>query len=114
MNTFLPKRFFFSFQCLITPIFREIAEEEVQHLFASADDDQDNLLSFQEVLDNHEIFVGSEATDYGEHLHNIHTFIDELWTSTDRQYKNTPTREYGYRFLDFTQEGSTTDVYFQC
>ncbi|XP_014256660.1 reticulocalbin-2 [Cimex lectularius] len=62
----------------VVPSNSEIAEEEVEHLFASSDDDHDNLLSFEEVLKNHETFVGSEATDYGEHLHNIHHFEDEL------------------------------------
>lgn len=56
----------------------EIAEEEVDHLFASSDDDHDDLLSFSEILEHHDIFVGSEATDYGDHLHNIHHFEDEL------------------------------------
>lgn len=56
----------------------EIAEEEVDHLFAASDDDGDNILSFQEIVDHHETFVGSEATDYGDHLHNIHIFQDEL------------------------------------
>ncbi|KAF7266303.1 hypothetical protein GWI33_020331 [Rhynchophorus ferrugineus] len=56
----------------------EIADEEVIHLFAHSDDDHDDLLSFQEILDHHETFVGSEATDYGDHLHNIHQFTDEL------------------------------------
>lgn len=59
-------------------IFREIADEEVLHLFAHSDDDHDDQLSFDEVLDHHETFVGSEATDYGDHLHNIHQFDDEL------------------------------------
>ncbi|RZF32957.1 hypothetical protein LSTR_LSTR000827 [Laodelphax striatellus] len=62
----------------VVPSNDEIATEEVDHLFASSDDDQDNVLSFDEILENHEIFVGSEATDYGEHLHNIHVFQDEL------------------------------------
>jgi len=56
----------------------EIADEEVNHLFAASDDDHDDLLAFDEILDHHEIFVGSEATDYGDHLHNIHIFQDEL------------------------------------
>lgn len=56
----------------------EIAEEEVDHLFVSSDADHDNVLTFTEILDNHDIFVGSEATDYGEHLQNIHVFQDEL------------------------------------
>lgn len=45
---------------------------------AAADDDHDELLSFDEILSNHDVFVGSEATDYGEHLQNIHSIIDEL------------------------------------
>ena len=57
---------------------REIAEEEVEHLFASSDDDHDGLLSFEEIIDHHDVFVGSEATDYGDHLNNIHRFEDEL------------------------------------
>ena len=36
------------------------------------------ILSFDEVLNNHDLFVGSEATDYGDHLHNLHRFEDEL------------------------------------
>lgn len=50
------------------------------HLFAHSDDDHDDLLSFDEVLEHHETFVGSEVTDYGDHLHNIHQFDDELWS----------------------------------
>ena len=56
----------------------EIAKDEVEHLFAGADDDVDGKLSFDEVVEHHDIFVGSEATDYGEHLNNIHKFSDEL------------------------------------
>merc|ERR1712141_468425 len=33
------------------------------------DEDLDGILSVDEILKNHELFVGSEATDYGEHLH---------------------------------------------
>ncbi|CAG9771758.1 unnamed protein product [Ceutorhynchus assimilis] len=62
----------------IVPSNEDIADEEVLHLFAHSDDDHDDLLSFDEVLDHHETFVGSEATDYGDHLHNIHQFDDEL------------------------------------
>ena len=36
------------------------------------------ILTFDEVLNNHDLFVGSEATDYGDHLHNLHRFEDEL------------------------------------
>ncbi|CAB3363717.1 Hypothetical predicted protein [Cloeon dipterum] len=62
----------------VVPSDDEIAEEEVVHLFASADDDHDDFLSFDEVIEHHDIFVGSEATDYGDHLHKVHTFSDEL------------------------------------
>ncbi|XP_076039128.1 reticulocalbin-2-like isoform X2 [Oratosquilla oratoria] len=56
----------------------DIAEDEVKHLFASTDDDGDDILSFEEVINHHDIFVGSEATDYGDHLHNLDRFEDEL------------------------------------
>lgn len=81
MNVFFFKLIIFwcFIRCFVCFFSREIAEEEVNHLFAASDDDHDNLLTFDEVLDKHEIFVGSEATDYGEHLHNIHYFQDELW-----------------------------------
>lgn len=56
----------------------EVATEEVDHLFVTADDDHDDRLSYAEIIDNSETFVGSEATDYGEHLHNVPHFGDEL------------------------------------
>ncbi|CAH0381721.1 unnamed protein product [Bemisia tabaci] len=62
----------------VVPSNHEIAEEEVNHLFAAADEDNDGALSFNEILANYDTFVGSEATDYGEHLNNIHAFEDEL------------------------------------
>lgn len=61
------------------PSNEEIAKDEAEHLFAGADEDVDGTLSFKEILDHHDLFVGSEATDYGEYLHNIHKFQDELW-----------------------------------
>jgi len=62
----------------IIPSNEEIATDEVDHLFSGADDDMDENLTFEEVLNNHDLFVGSEATDYGDHLHNLHRFEDEL------------------------------------
>ncbi|XP_042226180.1 reticulocalbin-2-like isoform X2 [Homarus americanus] len=62
----------------VVPTNEDIAEDEVDHLFGAADDDGDDLLSFLEVLDHHDVFVGSEATDYGDHLHNLDRFEDEL------------------------------------
>ncbi|KAK8751537.1 hypothetical protein OTU49_008984 [Cherax quadricarinatus] len=62
----------------VVPTNEDIAEDEVDHLFGAADDDGDDLLSFLEILDHHDVFVGSEATDYGDHLHNLDRFEDEL------------------------------------
>ncbi|XP_043256067.1 reticulocalbin-2 isoform X1 [Colletes gigas] len=62
----------------LVPSNEEIAGDEVDHLFAACDDDHDNRLSFDEILDHHDTFVGSEATDYGDHLQDIERFQDEL------------------------------------
>lgn len=62
----------------LVPSNEEIANDEVDHLFAGSDDDHDNRLSFDEILDHHDAFVGSEATDYGDHLQEIERFNDEL------------------------------------
>lgn len=58
--------------------YSDVATDEVNHLFAAADADQDDRLSYNEILDNYDLFVGSEATDYGDHLQNIDKFRDEL------------------------------------
>jgi Ca2+-binding EF-hand superfamily protein len=62
----------------VIPDNNEIATDEVNHLFAGADDDVDGILSASEIVKNHELFVGSEATDYGEHLQNPNRLDDEL------------------------------------
>lgn len=62
----------------LVPNNNDIAEGEADHLIESSDINKDGKLSIQEILDHHEIFVGSEATDFGEHLQNIHKFDDEL------------------------------------
>lgn len=66
---FLQNFFFFS---------SDLATDEVDHLFAASDDDHDNRLSFEEILEHHDTFVGSEATDYGDYLQDIERFADEL------------------------------------
>merc|ERR1719278_96775 len=53
----------------IIPSNEEIATDEVDHLFSGADENGNEQLTFEEVLNNHDLFVGSEATDYGDHLH---------------------------------------------
>jgi reticulocalbin-2 len=62
----------------IVPSNEEVASEEVSHLFAASDDNHDDRLSYDEIIDKYDIFVGSEATDYGDHLQNIDEFHDEL------------------------------------
>lgn len=62
---------------MILSVFSNIADDEVEHLFVSSDDDHDLKLSFAEIIDHHDVFVGSEATDYGDHLLGSH-FDDEL------------------------------------
>jgi reticulocalbin-2 len=60
----------------IVPSNEDVATDEVSHLFAAADDDHDDRLSYDEIIDKYDIFVGSEATDYGDHL--INEIHDEL------------------------------------
>lgn len=56
----------------IVPDNDDIADEEVEHLLASADDDHDERLSYDEVLKHHHVFVGSDSyTD-------VDRFDDEL------------------------------------
>ncbi|OXU24995.1 hypothetical protein TSAR_006379 [Trichomalopsis sarcophagae] len=62
----------------LVPSNEDIATDEVDHLFAASDDDHDDRLSFDEILEHHDVFVGSEATDYGDHLQDIERFQDEL------------------------------------
>ncbi|KAH9413402.1 Calcium ion binding [Dermatophagoides pteronyssinus] len=60
----------------IIPNNTEIAMNEALHLISSADTNHDNRLSIDEIIDNHDVFVGSEATDFGQQLHTHVT--DEL------------------------------------
>lgn len=53
---------------------RELAEEELEHMFELADDDRDDRLSFEEMLRHHRVFVGS-ADDRDDHDDR---FDDEL------------------------------------
>ncbi|CRL00481.1 CLUMA_CG013742, isoform B [Clunio marinus] len=62
----------------IVPSNEEVAVDEVDHLFAASDEDHDDRLSYNEIIDKYDIFVGSEATDYGDHLQNIDEIHDEL------------------------------------
>ncbi|XP_045176472.1 calumenin-B-like isoform X2 [Mercenaria mercenaria] len=42
--------------------------EETKHLFRESDEDRDGVLTKQEILDKYDIFVGSQATDFGDAL----------------------------------------------
>lgn len=44
------------------------AEAEAKHLIYESDDDKDGELSKEEILEHHDKFVGSQATDWGEAL----------------------------------------------
>ncbi|GIY49305.1 calumenin [Caerostris darwini] len=55
----------------------DTAKNEVAHLIKSSDTDGDGKLSIQEIVDHHDIFVGSEATDFGEQLQH-QKYKDEL------------------------------------
>jgi len=47
---------------------------EANHLLTEADVNKDSLLSKQEVLDKYDVFVGSQATDFGEALNRHDEF----------------------------------------
>jgi hypothetical protein len=44
------------------------AEAEARHLIYEADSDADQKLTKEEILEKYDIFVGSQATDFGEAL----------------------------------------------
>lgn len=46
----------------------DVAKDEATHLLGVADQNRDALLSVEEILNEHELFVGSAATDYGQRL----------------------------------------------
>lgn len=44
------------------------ANAEAKHLIHEADADDDKQLTKEEILDKYDLFVGSQATDFGEAL----------------------------------------------
>nr|XP_034311901.1 calumenin isoform X1 [Crassostrea gigas] len=52
----------------VLPDNNEAAVEEAEHLIERSDSDKDGKLSIEEIVNNHEDFVGSQATNYGEFL----------------------------------------------
>jgi len=58
---------------IIPPDF-DHSEAEAKHLIFEADSDQDNELTKEEILDKYDLFVGSQATDFGEALNRHDEF----------------------------------------
>lgn len=56
----------------LVPDLDETAKDEMEHLFSEADKNHDAKLSYDEIVNEYNLFVGSEATNYGEHLEKIH------------------------------------------
>ncbi|GMR34103.1 hypothetical protein PMAYCL1PPCAC_04298 [Pristionchus mayeri] len=55
----------------LIPNVEETAESETNHIFERADADKDGYLSYEEVSNQYELFVESEATRFGQHLDDI-------------------------------------------
>jgi len=56
----------------LVPDTKQTSIEETEHLFAQTDKNNDDRLSYDEIVDEYRTFVGSEATNYGEHLEKVH------------------------------------------
>uniref|UniRef100_A0A915BG54 Reticulocalbin-3 n=1 Tax=Parascaris univalens TaxID=6257 RepID=A0A915BG54_PARUN len=52
----------------LVPDMHETAKQEAEHLISSADKDGDGRLTVDEIVAEHALFVGSEATNFGERL----------------------------------------------
>jgi Ca2+-binding EF-hand superfamily protein len=52
----------------VLPDRRSVADEEAEHLVSETDMNHDGKLTFDEILDRHDLWVGSAATDYGQEL----------------------------------------------
>ncbi|VDM40819.1 unnamed protein product [Toxocara canis] len=52
----------------LIPNLNETARQEAEHLISSADKDGDGRLTVDEIVAEHAVFVGSEATNFGERL----------------------------------------------
>ncbi|CAG0879967.1 unnamed protein product [Darwinula stevensoni] len=58
-------------QWIIPPDY-DHAEAEAGHLIYETDEDKDRKLTKEEILEHYDIFVGSQATDFGEYLVRAH------------------------------------------
>ncbi|KAF7627234.1 hypothetical protein Mgra_00009466 [Meloidogyne graminicola] len=55
----------------LVPDLWQTAKHEANHLIESADSNKDGKLSIDEVVNAYKLFVGSEVTNYGEHLLSV-------------------------------------------
>ncbi|XP_032765706.1 reticulocalbin-2 [Rattus rattus] len=62
----------------VVPNNQGIAQEEALHLIDEMDLNSDKKLSEEEILENQDLFLTSEATDYGRQLHDDYFYHDEL------------------------------------
>uniref|UniRef100_A0A8B9TNS5 Reticulocalbin 2 n=1 Tax=Anas platyrhynchos TaxID=8839 RepID=A0A8B9TNS5_ANAPL len=62
----------------IVPNNQGIAQEEAVHLIEEMDLNDDKKLSEAEILKNQDLFLNSEATDYGRQLHDERFYHEEL------------------------------------
>ncbi|XP_059570739.1 reticulocalbin-2 [Alligator mississippiensis] len=62
----------------VVPNNQGIAEEEALHLIEEMDLNDDKKLSEAEILENQDLFLTSEATDYGRQLHDERFYHEEL------------------------------------
>ncbi|XP_074088580.1 reticulocalbin-2 [Macrotis lagotis] len=62
----------------VVPNNQGIAQEEALHLIEEMDLNNDSKLSEAEIIENQDLFLTSEATDYGRQLHDEHFYHDEL------------------------------------
>lgn len=60
--------FLFKVQGWIIPPDYNHADAEAKHLIYEADDNADKMLTKEEILNKYDVFVGSQATDFGEAL----------------------------------------------
>lgn len=69
--TYLSQHFrniYFQVKNWIIPPDFDHAEAEARHLIYESDSDADQKLTKEEVLNKYDLFVGSQATDFGEAL----------------------------------------------
>ncbi|KAG8434263.1 hypothetical protein GDO86_012586 [Hymenochirus boettgeri] len=62
----------------IVPNHFGMSQEEASHLIEEIDKDADHRLSEEEILQSKDIFLTSEATDYGRQLQDKHFYHEEL------------------------------------